>query len=90
MGTKKLYRSKIAANGQLVLPKELRDSLGLSGGEILIIQAEDKGNGNIEVTLQRPRTAFRAIIGLLSQGGSKTLHEDWAGDLKRVDDEEMK
>jgi len=90
MGIKKLYRSKIAANGQLVLPKELRESLGLSGGEILIIQAEDKGNGNIEVTLQRPRTAYRAIIGLLSQSGSKTLHEDWSADLKRVDDEEMK
>lgn len=90
MGNKKLYRSKIAANGQLVLPKELRESLGLSGGEILIIQAEDKGNGNIEVTLQRPRTAYRAIIGLLSQDGSKTFHEDWAADLKRIDDEEMK
>jgi AbrB family looped-hinge helix DNA binding protein len=90
MGIKKLYRSKIAANGQLVLPKELRESLGLSGGEILVIQAEDKGNGNIEVTLQRPRTAYRTIIGLLSQGGSKTLHEDWAADLKRADEEEMK
>jgi AbrB family looped-hinge helix DNA binding protein len=64
----------MAANGQLVLPKELREYLGLSGGEILTIQAEDKGNGIIEVTIQRPRTAFRVIIGLLSKGGSKSTH----------------
>ena len=54
VGAKKLYRSKMAANGQLVLPKELRDALGLAGGDVLIIQSEDQGNGLIEITIQRP------------------------------------
>lgn len=49
-----------------------------------------KGNGNFEVTIERPQTAFRSIIGLFSAGGPKVSHKDWASDLDRIDDEEMK
>ncbi len=89
MGAKKLYYSKIAANGQMVLPKELREALDLSGGEVLNIIAEDRGGGVIIVTIQRPRKKFTELIGLLSlpEGGKST---DWEADLKRLDDEEMK
>ena len=92
VGAKKLYRSKMAANGQLVLPKELRDALDLAGGDVLIIQAEDQGNGLIEITIQRPRTNFRALIGQWSRKkGSKSVTvDDWSDDLKALDDEEMK
>jgi AbrB family looped-hinge helix DNA binding protein len=92
MGAKKLYRSKMAANGQLVLPKELRDALGLAGGDVLIIQAEDQGDGLIEVTIQRPRTSFRGLIGQWAgKKGAKSVGvDDWSDDLKRLDDEEMK
>ncbi len=91
MGVKKLYQSKLAANGQLVLPKELRDALGLAGGDVVTIQAESQDNGVIEVSILVPRTGFRGLIG---QWSSKTMANkdasDWNEDLKRLDDEDMK
>ena len=86
MGLKKSYKSKIAANGQVVIPKELRDALGLHHGDIVTIQSEEVDGQVIKIVIGRPRVTFSSLVGLLPAADQRSPYEK---DLKKLDDEEM-
>ena len=64
MPLSKKFPSKIAANGQVVVPKELRDGLGLKGGDIVVFSADEHA-GIIRVTMSKPTISFSSRVGAL-------------------------
>ncbi len=61
-----MYRAKITTKGQLTLPKDLRDKLGLRAGDYLLIKDTDQGY-LLEKELDEER--FHKYIGLLGRRG---------------------
>ena len=86
MGAQKKFISKLAANGQVVVPKELRDWLSLKGGDSIIFLAEESETGFLRIMIQRPSPSFSNIFGIFSDLNGKPLKEL----LKSIDVEEMK
>ncbi|MBF0441229.1 MAG: AbrB/MazE/SpoVT family DNA-binding domain-containing protein [Oligoflexales bacterium] len=87
MRLKKVYKSKLAANGQIVIPKELRDSLGLRPGDIITIQSDEIDGHVMQIVIQRSRVTFTSLVGLLP---STDKRDSYSKDLKNLDNEEMK
>ena len=77
MAAPKKFTSKIAANGQVVVPKELRDLLSLKGGDSIVFIAEETGTGMIRIELN--------MLGLFSDLKGRST----AKILRELDDEEM-
>ncbi len=65
-GVRGMYRAKITTKGQLTLPKDLRDKLGLRAGDYLLIKETDQGY-LLEKELDEER--FHKYIGLLGRRG---------------------
>jgi AbrB family looped-hinge helix DNA binding protein len=84
MSAIKKFNSKVAANGQVVLPKELRDSLCIKGGDTIVFYAEEN-EGSITISIRRPSTLFGPIVGVLSQLKGRPSKEI----LNELDSEEM-
>ena len=84
MSKKKSYRSRIAANGQVVIPKELRDALHLKGGDAILFDAEEV-EGIVRVAIRKPWVSFSSLIGTLKHLSGKTYDVI----LKNLDEEEM-
>lgn len=61
-----MYRAKITTKGQLTLPKDLRDKLGLRAGDYLHIKETDQGY-LIEKELDAER--FHKYAGFLGRRG---------------------
>ena len=86
MSVKKSYKSKLAVNGQVVIPKELRDALGLHPGDVITIQSEEVDGQVIKIVIQRPRVTFSSLVGLLPVADREATYNK---DLQKLDDEEM-
>ncbi len=84
MGVPKQYPSKIAANGQVVIPKELRETLGLKGGDTVLFYAEEQQAGIFKVVLRKPTLSFKAMVGAFKELEGRP----WREILKQIDDEE--
>ncbi|MDW7739252.1 MAG: AbrB/MazE/SpoVT family DNA-binding domain-containing protein [Bacillota bacterium] len=65
-----MYRVKITAKGQLTVPKQLREALGLAKGDYLLIK-ETAGEYTIEKEVDINR--FDHFVGLLGQSKSSDL-----------------
>jgi AbrB family looped-hinge helix DNA binding protein len=85
MSAVRAYKSKIAANGQVVLPKELRDALGLKSGDTIMFCAEKKESGLLTVVLRKPSLLFSAMVGTCKKLQGRPLEEI----LRELDKEEM-
>ena len=86
MSVKKSYKSKLAVNGQVVIPKELREALGLHPGDFITIQSEEVDGQVIQIVIQRPRVSFSSLVGLLPVADREATYNR---DLQKLDDEEM-
>lgn len=73
-----MYRAKITSKGQLTLPKELREKLGLKPGDYLEIKETKKGYV-LEKDLDEQR--FRKYVGLLkNEGDSDRITKELRGE----------
>lgn len=86
MGAVKKFTSKVAANGQVVVPKELRDLLSLKGGDSIVFFAEESETGLIKIMLRKPTPSFAKLFGIFSDLQGRPVKEI----LKEIDSEEMK
>ena len=82
----KFYSSKIAENGQVVIPKEIRDTLHLKGGEKILISIAYLGHGLPSIILRKPTLSFSSLVGIFSPLKGRTIKKI----LRHLDDEEMK
>lgn len=75
---------KVGAKGQVVLPKELRDDLGIKPGDEVIF---DKGDGEIRVRKARSKDEILdSLVGALAGPGqplTEALIESRRRDLER-------
>ena len=85
MATPRKFTSKIAANGQVVVPKELRDLLSLKGGDSIVFIAEETGTGMIRIELKKPTQSFKNMVGLFSDLKGRPTEKI----LRELDDAEM-
>lgn len=81
---KKSHSGKVAANGQVVIPKELRDALGLKSGDTIFFDAERTSTGLVRLVIRKPRLDFASLRGRLRHLSS----EPYQGLLKGLDSEE--
>jgi len=80
------FTSKMAPNGQVVVPKELRDLLSLTGGETFDFLAEEGDLGMLKITLRRPAPSFKKLVGVMPELKGRPVHKI----LREIDDEEWK
>lgn len=85
MSAVKKFTSKMAANGQVVVPKELRELLSLTGGEMLVFLAEEGDSGMLKITLRKPAPAFNKLVGVMADLKGRPVKAI----LRDLDDEEM-
>lgn len=86
MGAIRKFSSKLAENGQLVVPKELRELLALKGGDLIVFLAEEGESGLLKISIQKPRKSFAKMVGLFADLKGRSIREI----AKELDDEEMK
>lgn len=70
--------AKITSKGQITLPKEIRELLGVGSGDSVRFEVHD---GKIEVYPQKPCLDFRSMIGLLPRDDDMTAQE-WQEDMR--------
>lgn len=58
-------KSRLGERGQMVIPKPLRERLGLRGGQLLEIREE---RGELIVTKSLDEDPIRAVYGILQTG----------------------
>lgn len=58
--------AKLSSKNQMVLPKELRESLGVSSGDELILVPR----GNVVVLMKKPQSYTEALHGILKPAGT--------------------
>ena len=85
MPNPKKFTSKIAANGQVVVPKELRDLLNVKGGDSIVFLAEESATGMIRIEIRKPARSFKNMLGLIADLKGRPA----ADVLKELDDEDM-
>ena len=85
MSAVKKFTSKMAANGQVVVPKELRELLSLTGGEMLVFLAEQSDSGMLKITLRKPAPSFKKLVGVMADLKGRPVNAI----LRAIDDEEM-
>jgi AbrB family looped-hinge helix DNA binding protein len=85
MATPRKFTSKVAANGQVVVPKELRDLLSLKGGDSIVFLAEETGTGMIRIEIKKPTQSFKNMVGILSDLKGRSTETI----LRELDDEDM-
>lgn len=65
-----IYKSKIALNGQVVVPKELRQKLRLSKGDTVMFRVIDAGNGSpLTVEFEKEGASISDLLGILKAKG---------------------
>ena len=84
MQSQKAYVSKLASNGQVVIPKELRETLRLKGGDTVIFLAQEDKGGSVKITLQKRTVPYRSAVGALRHLANK----DYRQILRALDNEE--
>ncbi len=62
------YETTVTAKGQITLPKEIRDRLGVREGEKLSIDTEEG-----KVVLKRKTSGIDALVGILHRPGMRAL-----------------
>jgi len=82
----KAYASKLASNGQIVIPKELRDTLHLKGGDTVVFLAEEEDSGACQITLRKRTVSYRPAVGALHHLAGR----DYRKILAALDGEEPK
>jgi AbrB family looped-hinge helix DNA binding protein len=82
---KKNFTSKVASNGQVVVPLELRVLLSLKGGDSIVFLAEQDESGLIKVMLRKPNPSFKNMVGSLKSLSGRPVKNI----LKEIDDEDM-
>lgn len=75
--------AKITSKGQITLPKEIRELLGVESGDSVRFEVHD---GKVEVYPQKPRLDFQSMIGLLPRDDNMTAQE-WQEDMRGDPDE---
>lgn len=65
MGKSKTFVSTLATNGQVVIPKELREAMGLKRGDTVVFLAEEEKTGFLKVSVRRPAPSFASMVGVL-------------------------
>jgi AbrB family looped-hinge helix DNA binding protein len=65
---KPAYEATVTSKGQITLPKEVRDALGVRAGEKLSIAAEDG-----KAVLARKRSTIDDIFGILHRPGMRAV-----------------
>jgi AbrB family looped-hinge helix DNA binding protein len=76
---KAMHNTKVSSKGQVVIPKEMRESHGWGPGTLLIIQEQGDGILLRPVPVF-PRTTVGDLLGCLPWNGAvKTLEEMAAG-----------
>lgn len=60
-----IYKSKIATNGQVVIPKELRDVMGMKPNDLIkfILSTSEDGPAEVRITIDSQE--FSSLVGLL-------------------------
>ena len=76
---------KVGAKGQVVLPKDLRDELGIQPGDEVVF---DRGDAEIVVRKARPRAEIvRSLHGVLSDSRLDLVAELEAEHRREVEDD---
>lgn len=60
-----IYKAKVATNGQVVIPKELRDILGVKANDQIKFILSTSENGPAEVRVTVDSQEFSSLVGLL-------------------------
>jgi AbrB family looped-hinge helix DNA binding protein len=60
-------KSTVSERGQVTIPKDVRDRLGIRPGQVLEFSAEE---GRLVATKSAQRDAVDAVYGILGHGGS--------------------
>ncbi len=80
----KTYVSTLATNGQVVIPKELREAMGLKGGDTVVFLAEEEKTGFLKISVRRPAPSFASMVGALKHLAGRPYQEI----LHQLDSEE--
>lgn len=80
----KSYPAKIAANGQVVIPKDLRDALLLKGGDTIFFELDTGKSGLLRINIKKASVHFESLIGSLKH----LAHKPYDEILRRLDEEE--
>lgn len=75
MGRSKTFISTLATNGQVVIPKELREAMGLKGGDTVVFLAEEEKAGFLKVSVRRPAPLFASMVGALKHLAGRPYRE---------------
>jgi len=60
---KSALKSKVARNGQIVIPKDIRDMLGLKWNDSVTFEVEQDVNNITFVRLKKTKIAISSLIG---------------------------
>ncbi len=67
-------RAKITSKGQLTIPKEVREKLGVKAGDSLLFDVDDEGR-EAKVRVERKRVSFADYAGVCREGKGMSLEE---------------
>lgn len=70
---------KVTAKGQVTLPKELLDHLGVAPGDRIVV--DFLPSGRAEVRAARPRSTIDDFIGCLKQADDRSLSIEEINDI---------
>jgi len=58
-----IFKSKVARNGQIVIPKDVRDMLGLTWNDSVTFEIEQDANNISIVLLKKTKIPISSLIG---------------------------
>ncbi len=67
-------RAKITSKGQLTIPKEVREKLGVKAGDSLLFDVDDEGR-EAKVRVERKRVGFADYEGACRKGEGMNWEE---------------
>lgn len=85
MSTLKAYKGKVATNGQVLIPKEIRESLGLKAGDAVLFCMEQQPSGALQLVVRRPFVSFKSMLGVCHDLTGRPVSTI----LKEIDQEDM-
>ncbi|MGH3089442.1 MAG: AbrB/MazE/SpoVT family DNA-binding domain-containing protein [Rubrobacteraceae bacterium] len=65
-------KAKITSKGQITIPKEVREALGVKEGDSLVFEVED---GGARVSVERKPVSFADYAGAWREGKGKSMEE---------------
>lgn len=80
-------RARVTSKGQITVPKEIRDALGVRAGDSLIFEVE---NGGAKVRVVRKPVSFADYAGAWREGEGMTIEEvnAYVRDLRGHEDDQ--